>query len=270
MDNCLIRKISAPLLRKRNGKIAVRVKLKKSAEITLAKWGEGEQDARYFDKHGNSINCEKGSIHNGGSGLVFVIEGKAQFFVDCPGLYTIFVKDINGEADIATVAVKHSLPFIAGPVFATLLVTIFSAISVVTWPWLSDNTPKVSTGSKPAIVSEITTTSSGAAQIQKQEMVKDSLALSVSFASGSNGSVGTWQMANIKSNNVIMQAKIYIKGSPVATSPALRPGQSVKNIALQKEIEPGTYDATAYINYFNLTTQDYISSAGYHISVTVA
>jgi hypothetical protein len=99
--------------------------------------------------------------------------------------------------------------------------------------------------------------------------VKDNLALCVSFPDGSAGSAGTWQLSNSDSNDVIMQAKIYIDDSLIATSPAVKPGKNVKSITLQNDLKEGSYDAIAYINYYDVDTQVYRGSAGYRVNVTV-
>jgi hypothetical protein len=267
----IIRRMSVSLFSNRFGQVSVKIKAAKGTYITAAKWAEGAYDAGYFEKSGKNMNREKGRIVYDGKGCASITSGKYSFQANGKGkvTYTAFLKDKYGNIDVRVIRVKRAVPIsiTIAALFSLLLAAGIAGILIIP---KAGSAPVIPTVSEPSIVSVANASASSiSAGTQSKDMVKDSLALYVSFSDGSAGSSGTWQLSNTSSNNVIMQAKIYINGALAATSPAIKPGQNIKSITLQKAINPGSYSATAYINYFNLKTQDYISSAGYQINVTV-
>lgn len=104
---------------------------------------------------------------------------------------------------------------------------------------------------------------------EKQILVTDTISSHASFESGSAGALGEWIVENVPKNSVIQQAEIYLDGSCIARSAAIKPGQHIRQVRLLEAIPSGTYDVVAYLNYFTLDTQSYISKAGFNIKMTV-
>ncbi len=105
---------------------------------------------------------------------------------------------------------------------------------------------------------------------KRQVLVTDRVSSHASFPLGAVGSLGEWVVENAAGNTVIQQAEIYLEGTCVARSAAIRPGQHVDRIRLLEAVPPGTHNAVVCLNYFTEDTQSYISQAGFTIKVTVA
>ncbi|MDD4699724.1 MAG: hypothetical protein PHV07_05625 [Oscillospiraceae bacterium] len=99
--------------------------------------------------------------------------------------------------------------------------------------------------------------------------VTDKLSSNIFFPSGKSGTEGSWTVDNLESNNVIMQCEVYLDDRLIAKSVPIKPNQHIDNITLSEEIKPGLYDVIAYVNYFKLDTNEYISKAGFKIKLTV-
>ena len=107
-------------------------------------------------------------------------------------------------------------------------------------------------------------------ELQKEQVnVTDKISSSALFHSGAKGSIGSWVVENLESNNVIMQCEIYLDDKVLAISVPVYPNEHIESISLLEDIKPGTYDVVAYINYFKLDSKEYISKAGYKIKLVV-
>jgi hypothetical protein len=107
-------------------------------------------------------------------------------------------------------------------------------------------------------------------ELKKLQMnVTDKISSSALFPSGKIGSIGTWNVENLASNNVIMQCEVFINNSLYAKSVPIYPNEHIESIKLLNGLKPGTYDAVAFINYYKLDTKEYISKAGYKIKLVV-
>ena len=107
-------------------------------------------------------------------------------------------------------------------------------------------------------------------ELQKAQVnVTDKISSSISFPKGAKDSVGTWVVENLKSNNVIMQCEVYQDEKLLAKSVPIYPDEHIETVNLLDNLESGTYDVVAYINYFKLDTNEYISKAGYKINLVV-
>jgi hypothetical protein len=107
-------------------------------------------------------------------------------------------------------------------------------------------------------------------ELQKEQItVTDQVSSAIQFGSGQKGTVGSWVLENLSSNKVDMQAEVYVGDDLIGTTALLKPGQYISSIKLTKTLAAGSYDAIAYINYYDPASQDYISKAGYKISVSV-
>lgn len=106
--------------------------------------------------------------------------------------------------------------------------------------------------------------------LEKQQLVvTDKLSSNITFPSGNSGVIGDWIVENPSSNNIIQQAEVYFENQLIAKSVPIYPNQHIKKIELKQDIQPGEYDAVAYVNYYNMETKAYISKAGYKIHLTV-
>ena len=106
--------------------------------------------------------------------------------------------------------------------------------------------------------------------LQKAQInVTDKLSSNIFFTNGNSGTEGSWTVDNLESNNVIMQCEVYLDDRLIAKSVQIKPNQHIDNITLSEEIKPGLYDVIAYVNYFKLDTNEYISKAGFKIKLTV-
>jgi len=94
---------------------------------------------------------------------------------------------------------------------------------------------------------------------KKQVTVADKLSSNISFASGKKGTVGSWTVENIKTNNVIVQAEVYLDNKIIAKTVPIYPDQHISTITLLYDIASGQYKVTAYLNYYNLSTKKFVS-----------
>lgn len=107
-------------------------------------------------------------------------------------------------------------------------------------------------------------------ELEKQQLVvTDKLSSNISFLSGEIGTVGEWIVENPQENNVIQQAEVYLDEVLIAKSTPIYPNQHITGVSLLAEIEAGEYEVTAYINYYDIETKEFISKAGYKIHLTV-
>jgi len=106
--------------------------------------------------------------------------------------------------------------------------------------------------------------------LQKEQInVTDKLSSHILFPNGKSGAEGSWTVENLKANNVIMQCEVYLDDKLIAKSLPIKPNQHIETITLADDVNPGQYDVIAYINYFKLDTNEYISKAGFKIKLTV-
>ena len=106
--------------------------------------------------------------------------------------------------------------------------------------------------------------------LQKAQInVTDKLSSHILFPEGEAGTIGTWSVENLESNNVIMQCEVYLDDRLIAKSVPIKPNQHIETIELTDDVKAGEYDAVAYVNYYKLDTNEYISKAGFKIQLTV-
>jgi len=104
---------------------------------------------------------------------------------------------------------------------------------------------------------------------KRQLVVTDNLSSNITFASGEAGTIGDWTVENPKENSIIQQAEVYLDDVLIAKSAAIYPNQHITSIELLTDVESGEYEVTAYLNYYDISTKEYISKAGYTIHLTV-
>ena len=108
------------------------------------------------------------------------------------------------------------------------------------------------------------------AELEKQQLVvTDKLSSSITFESGSVGTIGEWVVENPAENTVIIQAEVYLDDTLIAKSTPIYPDQHITGIELLQEVEAGEYEVTAYLDYYDLETKEFISKAGYMIHLTI-
>jgi len=106
--------------------------------------------------------------------------------------------------------------------------------------------------------------------LEKQQLVvTDKLSSNIIFLSGNAGTIGDWIVENPLSNNIIQQAEVYFEDQLIAKSAHIYPNQHIEKIELLQDMQTGEYDCIAYINYYDMETQEFISRAGYTIHLTV-
>lgn len=106
--------------------------------------------------------------------------------------------------------------------------------------------------------------------LQKAQInVTDKLGSHILFPEGKAGTKGAWMVENLESNNVIMQCEVYLNDRLIAKSVPIKPKQHIETIELSDDVKAGEYDAIAYVNYFKLNTNEYISKAGFNIQLTI-
>lgn len=104
---------------------------------------------------------------------------------------------------------------------------------------------------------------------KKQVSVTDKLSSGIQFSSSIKGSTGDWTVENIKTNSVIMQGEVYIEKKLIIKTVPLKPDQYINTVTLLEDVQPGQYKAVAYINYYDLKTKEYISRAGFNVTLVV-
>ncbi len=103
----------------------------------------------------------------------------------------------------------------------------------------------------------------------QQLVVTDKLSSNISFPLGTTGSIGEWVVENPEHNTVIMQAEVYLGDLLIAKSTPIYPNQHITGIELLQNVESGEYEVTAYLNYYDTETKEFISKAGYRIHLSV-
>ena len=107
-------------------------------------------------------------------------------------------------------------------------------------------------------------------ELEKQQLVvTDKLSSNITFPSGEIGTVGEWVVENLEENNIIQQAEVYLDGVLIAKSTPIYPNQHITGVSLLENVEPGEYDVTAYLNYYDTDTKEFLSKAGYSIHLTI-
>lgn len=104
---------------------------------------------------------------------------------------------------------------------------------------------------------------------KKQLVVTDKLSSNIAFPSGEIGTIGGWVVENPKENNIIQQAEVYLDDVLIAKSTPIYPNQHITGVELLAVVESGEYNVTAYLNYYNIETKEFISKAGYNIHLTI-
>lgn len=110
------------------------------------------------------------------------------------------------------------------------------------------------------------------AQLQEQldeGMIAFSINTNPVFATG--GSEGNLMLENPANNAKLLVVEIYIDATQelVYQSKAIPTGAYIENARLDKVLEPGEYQATAYFKAYRETDHSYIGQAGASIMITV-
>ncbi len=107
-------------------------------------------------------------------------------------------------------------------------------------------------------------------ELKKQQLiVTDKLSSNITFPSSDIGEIGDWIIENPEENNIIVQAEVYLNDVLIAKSTPIYPNQHITGIALLEEVNSGEYEVTAYLNYYDIETKEFVSKAGYRIHMTV-
>lgn len=107
-------------------------------------------------------------------------------------------------------------------------------------------------------------------ELEKQQLVvTDKLRSNITFTDSEVGTVGAWVVENPKENSIIQQAEVYLDETLIAKSTPIYPNQHITGVELLEEVDAGEYEVTAYLNYYDVDTKEFISKAGYKIHLTV-
>lgn len=110
------------------------------------------------------------------------------------------------------------------------------------------------------------------AQLQEQldeSMIAFSINTSPVFATG--GSEGNLMLENPEHNAKLLVAEIYLDDTRelIYQSKAIPAGAYIENAMLDKVLEPGEYQATAYFKAYREDDRSFIGQAGAAIKITV-
>ena len=110
------------------------------------------------------------------------------------------------------------------------------------------------------------------AQLQEQldeSMIAFSINTSPVFATG--GSEGNLMLENPEHNAKLLVAEIYLDDTQelIYQSKAIPAGAYIENAMLDKVLEPGEYQATAYFKAYREDDRSFIGQAGAAIKITV-
>ncbi len=102
-----------------------------------------------------------------------------------------------------------------------------------------------------------------------RSMIAFSINTSPVFADGT--SEGNLLIENPGNNAKLLKISIQINDTEeeIYTSNFLKPGTYIENVKLDKVLEKGTYDATAYFSAYEEDTGNYIGRTGAQIAITV-
>ncbi|WP_165253967.1 flagellar protein FliS [Adlercreutzia sp. ZJ304] len=104
----------------------------------------------------------------------------------------------------------------------------------------------------------------------EEGMFNISIASVIEFADGTSS--GTAYIENVPGNRYNMQVTITDDntGDVIYESGVLAPNQYIENITLSKDLEPGTYNATATFSALDATTYEEVGQAAAKITINVA
>ncbi len=102
-----------------------------------------------------------------------------------------------------------------------------------------------------------------------RSMIAFSINTSPVFLNGT--SKGNLMIENPGNNAKLLQVRIIIDKAEeeIYASKLLKPGSYIDSVKLDKVLEKGTYDATAYFSAYDETSGEYIGQTGAQITLTV-
>ncbi len=103
----------------------------------------------------------------------------------------------------------------------------------------------------------------------EEGMFECKMSMTWTFSDGSVASKDAY-VANSTNNKYPIYFDIFLDGEVIYSSPVLPVGAELKNIILDKDLEPGTYNPTVY--YYLIrdeVSQEVISSAGFVVTIKV-
>ncbi len=102
-----------------------------------------------------------------------------------------------------------------------------------------------------------------------RSMIAFSINTSPVFLNGT--SKGNLLIENPGNNAKLLKVRITIDGTEeeIYASKYLKPGTYIESVALDKVLEKGTYDATAYFQAYDEANGEYIGQTGAQITITV-
>jgi len=165
-------------------------------------------------------------------------------------------------------------------IFILLGVVIVGAVTLCAFKGCLKTSPIQESQSTPVYLEDEGSSIEGEAQAKEREeilkelekqqlVVTDKLSSNIEFSSGDIGSVGEWIVENPVENTIIQQAEVFLDDVLIAKSTPIYPNQHITAVRLLEDVQSGEYDVTAYINYYDIETKEFISKAGYKIHLAV-
>ena len=106
-------------------------------------------------------------------------------------------------------------------------------------------------------------------RVVEEGMFNISIASAIQFADGA--SPGTAYIENVPGNHYLMKVSIVADatGEQLYESGVLQPNQFIEDVVLARDLEPGTYDATATFLALDPTTYEEVGQAAAKITLSV-
>ncbi len=103
----------------------------------------------------------------------------------------------------------------------------------------------------------------------EEGMFECKMSMTWTFPNGSAASKDAY-VANSTNNKYPIYFDVLLDGQVIYSSPVLPVGAELRDIILDKDLEPGTYNPTVYYNLLrDETSQEVISSAGFVVTIKV-
>jgi hypothetical protein len=215
------------------------------------------------------------------------------FSVKVPGLYTVFAEDADGRTCVTQIRIGR-WKFLFVLIFVVLIAILAAGCVPLINQFMQINNNCAKTASTVSASSERSKAANSKkpnsgygsakngtnlnksrkeilAELEKQQVVvTDKVSSYMQVSKNEKGAVTQWAMADLKNNNVQMQAEIYYQNKLYAESAVVAPGEHINSVTLINRMPKGKYKAIAYINYYSTDkNQKYLGKAGYVVNISV-
>lgn len=178
----------------------------------------------------------------------------------------------GGQADGVQAGTKPTTPNTRRNVIVVLVIVVVAiAVWLAIWLFACNGSslfdPNAQTGQAPYKTDE--EIQAELDRVVEEGMFNIAIASVIEFEDGT--SEGTAYIENVPGNHYNMQVTITEDetGDVLYESGVLAPNQYIEKIALAKDLEPGTYEATATFKALDTTTFDEVGEAAAKVSLVV-